>query len=63
MCRCFFPLPADDGGSGKSLFQCSSLTWHIWASVKCAFFVPISAPAVNVFFNVPKKKNNRKNKI
>lgn len=29
MCRCFFSLPADDGGSGKSLFQRGSLSLGI----------------------------------
>lgn len=44
----FFPLPADDGGSGKSLFQCGSLTRHIWA-----LWSPISVPVstvVAIFF-------------
>lgn len=57
----FFPLPADDGGSGKSLFQCGSLTRHIWA-LWSPISVPVSTVVAIFFFNVPKKKNNIKNK-
>lgn len=58
VCRCFFPLPADDGGSGKSLFHCGSLTRHIGASVESNLCVHIYCRC-NFFLNVPKNKQKK----